>query len=153
MFAGGGGTQRLPKVAGVPNSLDLCLTGKTLKADKAKKFGIVDLLVDPLGPGLDTPENSTRKYLETIAIDVAKQIASGKLSTEKKKGLTEKVFNAALQYDFVKDQIFKKAKAQVMKMSGGLYPAPLKVGYIQIDFGIYDDFGLISRSWMLSELD
>ncbi|ENN79292.1 hypothetical protein D910_07654 [Dendroctonus ponderosae] len=123
----GGGTQRLPKLAGVPNSLDLCLTGKTLKADKAKTFGIVDLLVDPLGPGLDTPENCTRKYLETIAIDVAKQIASGKLSTEKKKGLTEKVLNLALQYDFVKDQIFKKAKAQVMKMSGGLYPAPLKI--------------------------
>lgn len=107
--------------------MDLCLTGKTLKADRAKKVGIVDLLVDPLGPGLDTPENTTRKYLETVAIDIAKQLASGKLTTDKKKGLTDKILNFALQYDFVKDQIFKKAKAQVMKLSGGLYPAPLRI--------------------------
>lgn len=33
----------------------------------------------------------------------------------------------AFSTDFVKDQVFKKAKAQVMKMSGGLYPAPLKI--------------------------
>lgn len=127
LLPGGGGTQRLPKLAGVPNALDLCLTGKTLKADKAKKFGIVDLLVDPLGPGLDTPENVTRRYLESVAVDVAKQLASGKLKTDKQKGLTEKVLDFALQYDFVKDQIFKKARAQVMKLSGGLYPAPLKI--------------------------
>ncbi|XP_066262915.1 trifunctional enzyme subunit alpha, mitochondrial [Euwallacea similis] len=127
LLPGGGGTQRLPKLTAIPNALDLCLTGKTLKADKAKKFGIVDLLVDPLGPGLDTPENMTRRYLEKIAIDVAKQLASGKLKTEKKRSLTDKAMNFALQYDFVKDQIFKKAREQVMKLSGGLYPAPLKI--------------------------
>ncbi|CAG9767535.1 unnamed protein product [Ceutorhynchus assimilis] len=127
LLPGSGGTQRLPKIAGVPTTLDMALTGKTLKADKAKKLGVVDLLVDPLGPGLDTPENMTRKYLETVAVDVAKQLASKKLSTDKKKSLMEKVMDMALQYDFVKDQIFKKARAQVMKMSGGLYPAPLKI--------------------------
>lgn len=127
LLPGGGGTVRLPKLAGVPNALDMALTGKTVRADKAKKLGIVDLLVEPLGPGLDTPENTTRKYLETVAIDVAKQLAAGKLKTEKKKGLVDKVLNFALQYNFVKDQIFKKAKAQVMKASGGLYPAPLKI--------------------------
>jgi enoyl-CoA hydratase/long-chain 3-hydroxyacyl-CoA dehydrogenase len=56
LLPGAGGTQRLPKLAGLPNSLDMMLTGKTLKADKAKKFGIVDQLVDPLGPGLNTAE-------------------------------------------------------------------------------------------------
>merc|ERR1719187_760119 len=38
-----------------------------------------------------------------------------------------KAMNTALQYDLVKDQVFKKARGQVMKMSGGLYPAPLKI--------------------------
>lgn len=33
----------------------------------------------------------------------------------------------ALSFNFVKDQVFKKAKAQVMKATGGLYPAPLKI--------------------------
>ena len=32
-----------------------------------------------------------------------------------------------MSIDFVKDQIFKKAKSQVMKQTNGLYPAPLKI--------------------------
>lgn len=44
-----------------------------------------------------------------------------------KKSMMDKAMNYALKYDFVKDKIFGKAKQQVMKMSGGLYPAPLKV--------------------------
>lgn len=52
LLPGAGGTQRLPKLISLPNALDMCLTGKTLKADKAKKFGLVDLLVNRLGPGV-----------------------------------------------------------------------------------------------------
>lgn len=33
----------------------------------------------------------------------------------------------AFGFDIVKDKVFSKAKDQVMKLSGGLYPAPLKV--------------------------
>lgn len=32
-----------------------------------------------------------------------------------------------MSYNVVKDQIFKKARAQVIKATGGLYPAPLKI--------------------------
>ncbi|XP_044267577.1 trifunctional enzyme subunit alpha, mitochondrial [Tribolium madens] len=128
LLPGAGGTQRLPRLSTVPNALDMCLTGKTLKADRAKKVGIVDLLVDPLGPGLSDPETVTRQYLESVAVDVAKRLASGKLKVDRKKSnLTDRLLEFALQYNWVKDQIFGKAKAQVMKMSGGLYPAPLKI--------------------------
>ena len=34
---------------GIPNTLDMALTGKTLDAKKAKKVGLVDAVVDPLG--------------------------------------------------------------------------------------------------------
>ncbi|XP_075213578.1 monolysocardiolipin acyltransferase Mtpalpha [Lycorma delicatula] len=128
LLPGAGGTQRLPRLTSIPNALDLELTGKTLKADRAKKFGIVDQLVDPLGPGLTTGENRTLEYLEEVAIDAAKQLADGTLKVDrKKKSIVDKVLNFALQYDWVKDQIFNKAKSQVMKMTGGLYPAPLKI--------------------------
>ncbi|EFA04382.1 Trifunctional enzyme subunit alpha, mitochondrial-like Protein [Tribolium castaneum] len=128
LLPGAGGTQRLPRLSTVPNALDMSLTGKTLKADRAKKMGIVDLLVDPLGPGLGEPETVTRQYLESVAVDVAKQLASGKLKVDRKKSqLTDRLLEFALQYNWVKDQIFGKAKAQVMKMSGGLYPAPLRI--------------------------
>lgn len=51
LLPGAGGTQRVPKLGGIPTALDLTLTGKTIKADKAKKLGLVDLLVDTIGPG------------------------------------------------------------------------------------------------------
>ena len=56
VLPGGGGTQRLPNLVSLPNALDMCLTGKSLKADRAKKFGVVDLLVNRLGPGAASPE-------------------------------------------------------------------------------------------------
>lgn len=128
LLPGAGGTQRLPRLVSLPNALDMELTGKTVKADKAKKFGIVDMLVDPLGPGLAPADITTQKYLESTAVQIAKQLASGQLKVDRsKKALPDKVMNFALQYNWVKDKIFGKAKAQVMKMSGGLYPAPLRV--------------------------
>ena len=56
LLPGGGGTQRLPRLVTLPNALDMALTGKTVKADKAKKFGIVDLLVNRLGPGVTSSD-------------------------------------------------------------------------------------------------
>lgn len=79
LLPGGGGTQRLPKLTSVPTALDMALTGKNVKADKAKKLGIVDLLVSPIGPGLKTAEENTIEYLEKTAVAAAKDLASGKL--------------------------------------------------------------------------
>lgn len=67
------------------------------------------------------------EYLEEVAIQAARSIAAGDLKIERKRSLVDKVMNVALQFDWVKDQIFQKAKGQVMKLTGGLYPAPLKV--------------------------
>ena len=41
VLPGGGGTQRLPALTGLPNSLDMALTGKTLNAKKAKKVMVL----------------------------------------------------------------------------------------------------------------
>ncbi|KAJ8916200.1 hypothetical protein NQ315_016339 [Exocentrus adspersus] len=127
LLPGAGGTQRLPRLVSIPNALDMMLTGRNVRADRAKKLGIVDLLVDPLGPGVDEPEANTRRYLEKVAVDVAKQLAAGKLKTERKKSLQDRILKFALQYNWVKDQILGRARKQVMKLSGGLYPAPLKI--------------------------
>ncbi|XP_001605350.2 trifunctional enzyme subunit alpha, mitochondrial [Nasonia vitripennis] len=128
LLPGGGGTQRLPKLVSLPNALDMPLTGRTVKADKAKKFGLVDLLVNRLGPGVATAEENTKQYLEETAVKVAKDIANGKLKIDRSpKNWVEKLTNQVMGIEFVKDQIFKKAKAQVMKQTNGLYPAPLKI--------------------------
>ncbi|XP_071117488.1 trifunctional enzyme subunit alpha, mitochondrial-like [Haliotis cracherodii] len=128
LLPGAGGTQRLPRLISVPNALDMMLTGKTIRPDKAKKMGLVDSVIDPLGPGLAPPEERTLQYLEDVAIETARGLANGTLKkTPRKKGLPDKIMDTLLQYDFGKNFVFKKARGQVMKLSQGLYPAPLKI--------------------------
>jgi enoyl-CoA hydratase/long-chain 3-hydroxyacyl-CoA dehydrogenase len=43
-----------------------------------------------------------------------------------------------LKYDIGKDFVFKKARESVMKMTNGLYPAPLKI--LQVCENIFWDF-------------
>eukprot|EP00088_Acartia_fossae_P018174 TRINITY_DN2046_c0_g1_i4.p1 TRINITY_DN2046_c0_g1~~TRINITY_DN2046_c0_g1_i4.p1 ORF type:complete len:780 (+),score=289.95 TRINITY_DN2046_c0_g1_i4:37-2340(+) len=129
VLPGGGGLERLPALTGMPNTLDMALTGKTLNAKKAKKVGLVDKVVDPLGPGQVTQAERTHQYLEEIAIDTAKQLGDGamKLPQRGPKNFQDKAFKTALGYDVVKNYLFKTAKGKVMKQTNGLYPAPLKI--------------------------
>jgi len=129
VLPGGGGTQRLPALTGVPNTLDMALTGKTVNAKKAKKLGLVDAVVDPLGPGQSPLDVTTHKYLENIAINTAKQLGSGsmKLPNRSPKNFAKKAEKFAFGVDPVKDYVFNMAKGKVMKQTNGLYPAPLKI--------------------------
>ncbi|XP_042909444.1 trifunctional enzyme subunit alpha, mitochondrial [Parasteatoda tepidariorum] len=127
LLPGAGGTQRLPKLISLPNALDMMLTGKTVRADKAKKLGLVDLLVDPLGPGSKSPEERTAEYLEEVAVKVAQDLASKKLKIDRTRPLMERLMKYALSMQYIRDKIFSKAKQQVMKLTNGLYPAPLKI--------------------------
>jgi len=128
LLPGSGGTQRVTRLAGLPTAMDLCLTGKNVKADKAKKLGLVDQLVQPIGPGLSTPEQNTLEYLERIAIKTAQDLANGDLKVNRvKTGLKDKLMATALSNSYVKDYVFGQAKEKVMKASNGLYPAPLKI--------------------------
>ncbi|XP_020721077.1 trifunctional enzyme subunit alpha, mitochondrial isoform X2 [Bombus terrestris] len=128
LLPGAGGTQRLSQLTSLFNALDMTLTGKNLKAIKAKQVGLVDILVNRLGPGIGTPEENTMRYLEETAIRAAKDLANGTLKIDRSpKTLMDKVMNFALSYEFVKNQVFTRAKNEVMRKTGGLYPAPLKI--------------------------
>lgn len=93
--------------------------------------------------GLGNPEENTMRYLETVAIQVARDIANGKMKVDRsKKGLVQKITASVMQWDMVKNMIFNKAKEQVMKASRGLYPAPLKVSLTHVTFNY--SFGQLS---------
>ena len=47
LIPGAGGTQRLPRLIGVRNALDMILTGKNIRAKKALQMGLVDEMVHP----------------------------------------------------------------------------------------------------------
>ena len=45
LLPGAGGTRRLPKLIGLPNALDMMLTGRNIRPTKALKMGLVDRVV------------------------------------------------------------------------------------------------------------
>ncbi len=104
------------------------LTGKNIRADKAKRMGLVDQLVDPLGPGLKPAAEGTRDYLEEVAIQIAKNLANGSLKrTGRKKGMQDKIMDFILKYPAGRNFVLGQARKTVMKKSLGLYPAPLGI--------------------------
>ena len=71
LLPGFGGTQNLHKLVGLQNAMDMMLTGKDVRPAKAKKMGLVDLVVAP-------------QSVEAVAIQSAIDLASGKLKPKRK---------------------------------------------------------------------
>src|ERR1700741_1781643 len=46
LLPGGGGTQRLPRIVGVPAALGLLVSGRQVKAPEALELGLIDALMD-----------------------------------------------------------------------------------------------------------
>ncbi|NNN98683.1 fatty acid oxidation complex subunit alpha FadJ [Vibrio sp. B1-2] len=106
LLPGSGGTQRLPRLIGLLPSLDLILTGKQLRAKKAKQLGVIDACV-----------------AETILLDVAKKYVldnSGKKRHQVNTSTKEKLIShTQLGRKLIFDQAAKKTKQKTR----GNYPA------------------------------
>uniref|UniRef100_A0A8B9LB10 Trifunctional enzyme subunit alpha, mitochondrial n=1 Tax=Astyanax mexicanus TaxID=7994 RepID=A0A8B9LB10_ASTMX len=140
-----GGTQRLPKMVGLPSAFDMTLTGRNIRADKAKKMGLVHQLVDTLGPGLKGPEERTMEYLEEVAIECARGIVNKKIPLTKEKGMMQKVQDYVMSFPFVRNQIYNTVQKKVMKQTKGLYPAPLNIIDVCIK-SILHNFGKLAMT-------
>nr|MDQ6924965.1 enoyl-CoA hydratase-related protein [Candidatus Eremiobacteraeota bacterium] len=112
LIPGMGGTQRLPRRIGLQAALDMILTGKTVRARQARTLGLVDDLVHPM-----------------IVLDVARQRSRALANGERKRtGAPRRRSPAALLLDsnpVGRTIIFSRAREQVVKKTGGHYPAPL----------------------------
>ena len=109
IIPGFGGTQRLPRLIGIVNSLDMILTGRNVDGKKAFKIGLVDDLIPS-------------EYLGRVEKDWVERVVSGKLAecykNRGKRPIIERIpFSAFL--------IFKKASNELLKKTGGHYPAPM----------------------------
>jgi len=110
--------------------LDMALTGKNIRPDKAKKMGLVDHVVNSLGPGLKPPAENTLEYLEKVSVECAKGLANKTLKPKREKPLTSVkglTYKITTETNFGRNFVLKKAKETVMKKTRGLYPAPLKI--------------------------
>lgn len=105
ILPGFGGTQRLPRLVGLPKALDIIVAGKTLFPSQALHCGLVDEIV--------SWESLVRK---------AEDIAVGK-NTPRRRGpsLFDKILtNTSIGRSFVA----KKARQTVLRQTKGHYPAP-----------------------------
>ena len=131
LLPGAGGTQRLVRLAGLTNALDMAMTGKQLAPSKAKKMGLVHQVVEPIGSGLEPGDSNTHKYLQRLAVEAARQLADGKLSAEKKLSIMETTVNFLLNLPPIRDYIYlpfvRYMVNKQLAKTGGKYPAPAKI--------------------------
>ncbi len=110
LIPGLGGTQRLPRLIGVPAALDLILTGKQVRAQKARALGLVDQVCAPQD---------------------LRQAALAAITRGKRRGTGARTWRRRAE-DWVartpgaKNLIYEQARATVRKKTGGHYPAPLE---------------------------
>ncbi|HAE50674.1 MAG TPA: 3-hydroxyacyl-CoA dehydrogenase, partial [Tistrella mobilis] len=94
-----GGTQRLPRVAGVEAAIDMITTGKFVPAGKALQLGIIDAVVDELVPG---------------AVAFARKLVEDGAPLRRVRDMDEKVkaFDAA-KLPEIRKQVVKAARGQM----------------------------------------
>jgi len=108
LLPAGGGTQRLVERAGLAAALPLLLTGKKVRAKKAKRMGIVDALTTPGG-------------IAETAARAALAMADGTLQRPvRKKGLVDRLSGLGP----VRAKILSEAAKRVARTTRGNYPAP-----------------------------
>ncbi len=111
IIPGFGGSVRAPRVLGLQSGIEMVTSGKSYKAHKALKMGLVDRVVHP-------------KLLKKEALKWALEecIAKGKRPKRfKAKGIKDRIIETV-----GKSLAFKQARKQILKLTKGHYPAPLK---------------------------
>ncbi|HTG32689.1 MAG TPA: 3-hydroxyacyl-CoA dehydrogenase NAD-binding domain-containing protein [Thermoanaerobaculia bacterium] len=109
LLPGLGGTQRLPRLIGVPDALDLILTGRQVDARKARRLGLVDDTCSPFD-------------LRTAAVRAVRDRGEAK---KVKKPIASRAGNFLSRTPLGGPVVWDKARAGVMAKTGGHYPAPL----------------------------
>jgi 3-hydroxyacyl-CoA dehydrogenase / enoyl-CoA hydratase / 3-hydroxybutyryl-CoA epimerase len=101
-----GGTQRLPRLIGLPRALPLLLTGQRVRARRALELGLVDELT--------TPESllteASRSALELVA--------------RRRSGSRAPITHRWITRSPLRTLLVRHARKEVAKKSGTLYPAP-----------------------------
>ena len=108
VLPGFGGTYRLPRKVGLPNALDMVLTGKQIRAKKAVKTGLADFIMPA-------------ERLLPLAGEFLFKKSSHKMS------FSENLANKASDNFIARKVIFQKAREKVLETTKGFYPAPLKI--------------------------
>jgi len=116
IIPGFGGSQRLPRLIGLPGALDLILTGRTLDARRARKIGLVDAVVPAAyleREALALLRRASQDGVETVVREVRRKPPMTAVAMEKIGPLRR----------FVLEQARKKTASRIDPKD---YPAPFR---------------------------
>lgn len=116
IFPGWGGSQRLPRLIGLENGLNMILTGKGVNGYKAWKMGLADHIV-------------ASQFLDSQAQDFIESLMTSKAQAKIESRREHKSLKRILLESNPLGRwiIYKKAREQVLEKTKGQYPAPLIV--------------------------
>ena len=115
-----GGTTRLPRMLGLTASLDLLLTGKQLDARRALRVGLIDRMITSHAIPLQA-----EAFLNTILTKRQSIIPVIKKSRQRPQSrLITRLLDRTRLGRWL---VFRQARKNVLKLTHGKYPAPLKI--------------------------
>lgn len=117
IIPGWGGTQRLPRLIGLPAALAIILPGKTVNAVKAKKIKLVDQVV-----AAALLEEELQSFLQKLHDSSFRNSLRKK---RKPRGKVSSLMSSLLETSLVRSLVIHQARKKVMKTTKGFYPAPL----------------------------
>ncbi len=118
VLPGFGGSQRLPRLIGIAPALDLMLTGRHVKAKKAKKLGLVDEVV----PNSILLSVAVKKALGFVSKPLTRETSPKAMMSPK--GLQQLLLE---KNPFGRNVLFQQAQKRLLAKTKGNYPAPEKI--------------------------
>jgi 3-hydroxyacyl-CoA dehydrogenase/enoyl-CoA hydratase/3-hydroxybutyryl-CoA epimerase len=110
IIPGFGGTTRLPRLIGPRAALELIVTGKSVSARRAERLGLVDEVLPSAG------------FDERIRRFTWERIDRGRLRPIRRRSFLDRFLEDTAPGRMV---LFRQARQQVLRETGGHYPAPL----------------------------
>jgi 3-hydroxyacyl-CoA dehydrogenase / enoyl-CoA hydratase / 3-hydroxybutyryl-CoA epimerase len=121
ILPGFGGTQRLPRLIGLPAALDMITSGKMIFPRQALRMGLAEGMVVSVPSTVRTLERIQKETLVQAAIAQARSLCSAPIRRQPL-GATRRFFSAP----GIRSLVCRYARHQVIKRVRYFYPAPLR---------------------------
>ena len=122
ILPGFGGTQRLPRLIGVPAALDMITTGKTIFPRQALRMGLTEGMVASIPSTARTLERIQQETLVQAAIAEVRRLCSSPATRQPPLGASQRFLSAPV----IRSLVCRFARHRVVARVQHFYPAPLR---------------------------
>jgi len=136
LLPGAGGTQRLPRLTGVPKALEMMTSGRHIGSDEASECGLVDQVVD-----------GDHAALRAAAVGFAERAVAESLPLSKVRDRDDKVAEATGQ-----PEIFSDFRAEIARKTRGFLAPEYNIQCIEAAVDLPFEEGLAVERRLFAEL-